>query len=165
MTRHDATSRVVQQSLFDIESDINPPVKRRSRSSTRYTSISVKPSNVTPMSRRRGGESGTNSTSQRSTSRNQSTKKPIKMRTPKLFRFMIQNEEIKRLAHRRLRVLRHELEQRALLHETIANKTRALFGIPKSVRVFLRCVSLFLLLQSCCALSMFKSSTHTNMQL
>lgn len=78
MTRHDATSRVVQQSLFDIESDINPPVKRRSRSSTRYTSISVKPSNVTPMSRRRGGESGTNSTSQRSTSRNQSTKKTDK---------------------------------------------------------------------------------------
>lgn len=51
MPRHDATNRVVKQSLQDIEDDIKPRIKRRSRSNTRYTSISVESSNVSPMSR------------------------------------------------------------------------------------------------------------------
>lgn len=53
MPRHDATSRVVNQSLYDIDEDISPLAKRRKRAQTRYTSISVESSNVAPISRAR----------------------------------------------------------------------------------------------------------------
>ncbi len=51
MSRHNATERVVQQSLYDIDNDVTSHVKRRMRSSTRYTSISVESSNVSPLTR------------------------------------------------------------------------------------------------------------------
>lgn len=53
MPRHDATSRVVNQSLFDIDEDISPLARRKKRAQTRYTSISVESSNVAPISRAR----------------------------------------------------------------------------------------------------------------
>ncbi|MFN8016366.1 MAG: penicillin-binding protein 2 [Acidimicrobiia bacterium] len=51
MPRHDATKRVVEQSLFDIENDIKPHIKHRPKSKTRYTTLSVKSSNVSPLKR------------------------------------------------------------------------------------------------------------------
>ncbi len=51
MSRHNATDRVVQQSLYDIDKDNSAYVKRRMRSQTRYTSVSVESSNVSPITR------------------------------------------------------------------------------------------------------------------
>ena len=56
MPRHDATNRVVQQSLYDIDTDVSPRIKRRMRAETRYTSVSVKSSNVSPITRKANRE-------------------------------------------------------------------------------------------------------------
>jgi cell division protein FtsI (penicillin-binding protein 3) len=53
MPRHDATNKVVNQSLHDIDQDISPLTNRRVRTNTRYTSMSVDRSNVSPLARNR----------------------------------------------------------------------------------------------------------------
>ena len=53
MPRHDATNRIVNQSLKDIDDDISIVTNRRMRTNTRYTSMTVERSNVSPLDRNR----------------------------------------------------------------------------------------------------------------
>jgi cell division protein FtsI (penicillin-binding protein 3) len=75
MPRHDATRKVVHQSMNDIEEDISPQVKRRTRTNARYTSVSVEPSNVSPMSRSTNSRRRTPRQSEQTTQRSSKTQK------------------------------------------------------------------------------------------
>ncbi len=87
MPRHDATSRIINQSLRDIEDDISTKTNRRTRTNTRYTSLSVDRSNVSPLSRNRNTSSSRQARTKRSSTSTKYTRNKqaqvIKLHDPK----------------------------------------------------------------------------------